>query len=89
MSDEGVHDLSRLMSAEAEVRRWRAESENSSARLELANMKRNMAHLLSQHEPLCGLDVDRDQLRVLFTFVCHNDKKRLERDIKKMKENDA
>ena len=85
----GGHDFNNFMRAEDEVLRWRAERENASARLELANMRRNMAMLISQHEPLCDLRIDRDQLRELFKFVCHNDKKRLEREVKKIKENDA
>ena len=48
-------DLVHLYNAEDRTRRWRAESENAAARLELAKRDENAARLLSQHEPVHSL----------------------------------
>ena len=77
---EGALDLTRLFQAEDKVLRWRAESENASGRLELAKMRRNMAQLLSQHEPVASLGLDRERLRLVLDFVSHGDEARLQRE---------
>jgi len=64
-----MSDLNTLFYREEETRRWRAESENASARLELAHMRERMAFLISQHEPLHGLNLDRETIRKVFTFI--------------------
>lgn len=64
-----MSDLSILFYREEEVRRWRAESENASARLELAQIRKRMAFFISQHEPLHGLNLDREAVRKVFTFI--------------------
>lgn len=73
-------DITALLRTEGDVRRWQAESENASARLEISRMHRNIAYLISQHEPVNSLGVDREKLRALLGFVRHGDLKRLERE---------
>ena len=74
--------LSDLFYARSEVARWRAEFENASARLELAEIAERKAYLLSQYEPLksLGMDADRDKLALLFRYLGHGDLARLKRD---------
>ena len=67
-----MNDLSVLFYREEEVRRWKAESENANARLEIAHMRERMAMLLSQHEPVNSLNIDREALRKIFGFVEFN-----------------
>lgn len=64
-----MSDLSILFYREEEVRRWKAENENTGARLQIANMRKRMAELISQYEPVNSLGVDREKLRKLFLFV--------------------
>jgi hypothetical protein len=75
-----MSDFARLMIEEAEVRRWRAEHENTSARLEIANARRNCSFLISQHDPVAKLGIDREKLRAVLAFVWHGDVGRMERD---------
>jgi len=83
------HDLQRLFSAEGDVRRWRAESENAGARLQLARADEARAFLLSQHEPVASLAVDRCALRVLLSFTQHCDKDRLRREVAELLADDT
>jgi ribosomal protein S27AE len=73
-------DLARYFSATDKVARWKAECENSSARLELAHHDERMAMLLSQHEPVFSIGIDREKLRLILHFIQHGDLNRLERD---------
>lgn len=79
-----MSDFGRLMIAEEVQRRWRAEHENASARLEIANARLNCAFLLSQHDPVAKLDIDREKLRAVLAFVWHGDVGRMERDFAKL-----
>lgn len=63
-----------------EVRRWLAEGENASARLELARMRECCKLLVSQHDPVHSLGIDRGALKVLLDFVQHHDTERLRRE---------
>ncbi len=63
-----------------EVRRWLAEGENASARLELARMRECCRLLVSQHDPVHSLGIDRVALSVLLDFVQHHDTNRLRRE---------
>lgn len=76
-----ANDLTALFDAQEQVRRWSAESENASARLELARTKEARAFLLSQHEPVASLGIDRNVLRVLLAFTAHHDHARLKREL--------
>jgi hypothetical protein len=77
-------DLGRLFDSQSEVRRWSAERENATARLELARTSEARAYLLSQHEPVASLGLKREQLRVLLAFTAHHDKARLHRELKEL-----
>lgn len=81
-----MNDLQNLFSAQEEVRRWRAECENASARLELAQNRESRAHLLSQYEPAHSLGIDREVLRILLNFTAHHDVNRMNRELKELKE---
>lgn len=78
------NDLGRLLHARDITARWRAESENASARLELSQYRERMAYLLSQHEPVASLGLDRERLRLALAFVLHGDAKRLVRDLEEL-----
>lgn len=71
----------RLLNAQEEVRRWKAEQENASARLQLARAKESRAFLMSQAEPVNSLGIDRDVLGVLLAFTVRNDKAWMEREL--------
>lgn len=64
-----MSDLDTLFFREEEVRRWKAESENASARLQIANIRKRMAFLISQYEPIDSLNIDREVLRNIFDFI--------------------
>lgn len=74
-------DLARMFGAQEEVRRWTAERENASAQLQLARAREARARLLSQHEPVASLGVDRAVLRVLLNYTSHHDTGRLGREL--------
>jgi len=79
-----MSDFSQLMIDEERVRRWNAESENADARLEIANAQRNCSFLISQHQPVERLGIDREKLRLLLAYIWHGDLGRLERDFAKL-----
>ena len=62
------------------ARRWTAERENASARLELERMRECCRLLVSQYDPVFSLGIDRDALKVLLSFVQHHDTARLRRE---------
>lgn len=74
-------DLSRVFETGEQVRRWAAERENASARLELAEMRHASATLLSRGDPVSHLGMNREHLRVLLAFLAHNDLPRLLREV--------
>lgn len=76
-----AHDLADLFAATDRIARWTAERENATARLELARAAEARAYLLSQHEPVASLGIDRNVLRVLLAFTAHHDKARLAREV--------
>lgn len=63
------------------VRRWMAERENAIARMELARTHECCNLLVSQHDPIASLGIDRKVLKVLLDFVQHHDPARLRREI--------
>ena len=76
-----MNDLSVLFSAQEKSRRWMAERENASARYELAKIDERCAYLLSQHEPVVSMGLDREKLRIVFSYLKHGNLPRLNRDI--------
>jgi len=75
-----MSNLSQLFDAEEKVRRWRAEFENASARLELATIRKNIKYLISQHEPVASTGLDRKQVERILGYVEHGDMKRFIRE---------
>ena len=84
-----MSDLSALFAEQEKVARWKAESENASARYELALMRKNCAHLLSQHEPVAALGLDRERLRLALRYVMHGDLGRMNRDFEELRVSEA
>ena len=76
-----MSDLSALFSAADKVERWKAEVANAGARLQLAMIERNCAHLVSQHEPVATLGLDRERLRLILAYIQHGDLDRLTKAI--------
>lgn len=62
------------------ARRWYAERENATARLELERTRECCRLLISQSEPVLSLGIDRDALKILLAFVQHHDTARLRRE---------
>ena len=65
----GVNDFSNYLHRQTETKLARAESEAASVRVELCLMRERCAELMSQHEPLNGLDVDREKVRKVLHYV--------------------
>ena len=63
------YDFETMMKERGNRARWSAERENASARLTLADLRERMAEVLSQHEPVAGLGIDRDKLRVIIDYI--------------------
>lgn len=76
-----MSDLAALFHCQDVTKRWRAESENASARMELAQHNERMAYLLSQQEPVESLGLDRERLRLALSYVKHGDLDRLQRGL--------
>ena len=76
-----MSDLCSLFMREETTRRWRAERENASARLELALIYEHIAYLISQHEPVASLGIDRNELRAILAYIHHGDINRLKREV--------
>ena len=75
-----MSDLMRLFDAEEKSRRWHAECENASARRDLALIDERCARLISQHEPVALLGIDRERLRLVLNYLRHGDLARLDRE---------
>jgi hypothetical protein len=65
----GVNDFSNYMHRQTETKLARAESEAASLRVELRLMRERCAELMSQHEPLNGLGVDRELVRQVLHYI--------------------
>lgn len=72
-----MSDLGRLFKEQDQVARWKAESENATARLQIARMNENCAYLISQYDPVHAFGVDRDRLKLLLDYIRHGDLARL------------
>ena len=80
-----MNDLSVLFQAEDHVLRWKAEMENAMARYELAQTRKRIAYLISQHEPVNSLGINRERLRLVLAYIQHGDLQRLERDFEEQR----
>ena len=78
-------DLERFFDEQGKMLRWRAERENATARLELAEIRARMAYLLSQHEPVASLGMGRERLRLALQYLLHGDLSRHERDFEELR----
>ena len=76
-----MNDLQNLFMAQEKTARRRAEWEGAAARMELAQYEERMARLMSQHEPVAELGIDRERLRLILSYVQHGDQGRLARDV--------
>lgn len=63
------NDFSRYMNAKEITARHRAQRDAASAGLDLAIMRERCAEVLSQHEPINTLGLDRDAVRRLVFFI--------------------
>lgn len=63
------HDLATMFKHQDEQRRWIAERENAAARLEMAQIKERLAEMLSQHEPVEGMRINREDLRKIIDYI--------------------
>lgn len=77
-----MSDLMTLLNKQNETIRWKAEVENATARLELARIRERCAYLISQHEPVNSLGLDRERLRLALRYLEHGNLARLENELK-------
>ena len=85
----GMNDLSILWTEQDRVSRWTAEVENATARLQIARMNEHIAHLLSQHEPVASLGLDRERLRLVLNYIRHGEVDRLFREYQVLRVSEA
>ena len=64
-----MSDFSAYMSRKEVTAKFRAERDGATARLELALMHERCAEVMSQHEPLNTLGLDREAVRRLLCFL--------------------
>lgn len=64
-----MSDFSAYMSRKDVTAKCRAERDSATARLELALMHERCAEVMSQHEPLNTLGLDREAVRRLLCFL--------------------
>ena len=79
-----MSDLATLFNCQEKSARWEAEWENAIARLELAKIDEHCAYLISQHEPIGSLNIDRDKIRIVLRYIRHGNLDRLDRDLKEL-----
>lgn len=83
------NDLCTLFARQESTRRRKAEWENASARMELAQQDERMAYLLSQREPVAALGLDRERLRLALSYIKHGDLSRLDREFLALRQSQA
>ncbi len=62
------------------ARHWAAARDSATAQLELTRTRECCRLLVSQHDPVFSLGIDRAALKVLLDFVQHHDTARLRRE---------
>lgn len=75
-----MSDLLDLFRAQEKSARWKAEMENATARLELAQIEERCTYLISQAEPVNSLRLERADLRLVFRYIQHGNLDRLRRE---------
>ncbi len=76
--------LANLFNAQDNVRLWRNAVESAQANLEIAMVKANCNLLLSQYEPVNKMNIDREKLKIIFSFIWHGQLDRLQRDFESL-----
>jgi hypothetical protein len=79
-----MHEFGMYPSNTDAARHWSAARENATAQLDLARTRECCRLLISQHDPIFSLGIDRDALKVLLSFVQHHDTSRLRRDCEQL-----
>lgn len=69
LTNPGLNDFSHYQRAQTETKLARAESNAASVTVDLRLMRERCAELMSQHEPLAGLGVDRELVRQVLHYV--------------------
>ena len=82
-----MSDLATLFNCQEKSARWKAERENAAARYELARINEHCAYLISQHEPISSLNIDRDKIRIVLKYIRYGDLDRLSNDLKELNQN--
>lgn len=80
-----MNDLSVLFNNREKSARWWAERENATARYELAKINEHCAFLISQHEPITSLGIDRERLQLILKYIMHGNISRLNRDFEELR----
>ena len=80
-----MSDLIVLFQEQDKVKRWKAEVENANAQLQIARMNEHCAYLISQHEPVASLGLDREKLRLVLNYMRHGDLRRLDREFEELR----
>lgn len=86
---ESAFDLQRLFNAGLRVDSARHRRDHADTLLDLERSRECIHFLLSQHEPVASLGVDREALRVLLSYIQHNDKARMNREVQQFLEGKA
>lgn len=68
------HEFGRYLAAQAGARTARAEYNSAGRGLELAQIRERCAEVISQHQPLAGLGLDRGKVEALLAYVVHGRK---------------
>jgi hypothetical protein len=79
-----MSDLSLLFLEEARVAQWEAERSSATANLQIAKMNRRCAYLISQHDPVTMMGLDRERLRLVLSYVRHGDIERLKHEFEQL-----
>lgn len=69
LNNPGRTDFASYLQRQTETKLARAEHEASSVRIELRLMRERCAELMSQHEPVNGLGLDRELVRQVLHYV--------------------
>ena len=84
-----MNDLSVLFQEQDRVARWKAEVENATARLQIARMNEHIALLISQHDPVASLGLDRERLRLALNYIRHGELSRLDLEYEALRVSEA
>ena len=69
LSEPALRDFPAYMTAQTETKLARAEANAASTNVELRLMRERCAELMSQHEPVAGLGLDRELVRQVLHYV--------------------